>query len=107
MDQAELRQRLSNILLEEEREVIDWEAVDQMLDRLYQDLKGSECPHFVRHFITDSDIRAKDAIYGHHQRQEVRSYVETGKYEENKEVVWPLGCLTLAAGFFGLVFWLY
>ena len=71
MNTCDLRERLSVILAQEEQSVVDWAAVDQMLDRLSSDLKESAaaCPHFVWHFIADSDIRAKDPVYGNHQRQ--------------------------------------
>lgn len=106
MHTADLRQRLAAILNEEEREQVDWSTVDQMLDRLNGDLKASpECPHFVHHFISDGDIRAKDAVYGDHQRIEVRRFVDTGEHEEGIELIWPLSCLALAA-LGGLAFWL-
>lgn len=102
-----LRQRLAAVLLEEEREVVDWTAVDEMLNQLNDDLTKSspECPHFVRHFISDSDIRAKDKTYGEHQRLEVKRFVETGEYEDSKAVS-PLGCVALVAALAGLTFWL-
>ena len=85
MTSSDLRERLSVILAQEEQPVVDWAAVDQMLDRLSSDLKesASECPHFVWHYIADSDIRARDHVYGDHQRQEVRRFVDTGEYEES------------------------
>ncbi len=105
MHTSDLRQRLAAILGEEEREVVDWTIVDQMLDRLYEDLKGCEYPHSVSHFISDSDIRAKDAAYGDYQRLDIRRFVDTGEYEESKEAS-RFGCLALAAALGGLAFWL-
>lgn len=104
MDHDELRNRLAAILAEEEREVVDWAAVDAMLDKLAANLKDSEYPHFIGHFMSDSDIRAKDAVYGDHQRYEVRRFVETGEYMRSKEVS-PLGCLAVVAALGGLAFW--
>ena len=105
MHTLDLRQRLAAVLGEEERDVVDWTIVDHMLHRLYEDLKGCEYPHFVSHFIADSDIRAKDAVYGDHQRLEIRSFVDTGEFEESKEGS-RLGCWALAAAFGGLAIWL-
>jgi hypothetical protein len=104
MNMEELRQRLAAILDQEERGVVDWASVEAMFDRLDADLKDSECPHFVYHFISDSDIRAKDPVYGDHQRQEVRRFVETGEYVESKAVS-PLGCIAVMAALGGLAFW--
>lgn len=104
MDMEELRQRLATILDQEEREVVDWATVDAMFDRLDADLKGSECPHFVYHYISDNDIRSKDPVYGDHQRQEVKRFVETGEYVESKGVS-PLGCLAVVAALGGLALW--
>jgi hypothetical protein len=86
MDNSDLRERLSAILDQEEQKLVDWPAVDQMLDRLNQDLTtgSSQCPHFVWHFIADSDIRAKNAVYADHQRAEVRRFVETGKFVDSQ-----------------------
>ena len=107
MDTHELRQRLAAILMEEEREVVDWTAVNEMLNELNDDLtSGSpECPHFVHHFISDSDIRAKDNTYGEHQRLEVKRFVETGDFKDGKALS-SLGCVALVAALGGLAFWL-
>ena len=108
MNSSDLRERLSVILAQEEQSMVDWAAVDQMLDRLSSDLKesgASECPHFVWHFIADSDIRAKDPVYGDYQRQEVRRFVDTGEYEESEEAS-PLGCWLVAGLPGALAFWL-
>ena len=93
MDQSELRSRLGAILSEEERDVVNWTTVKRLIDDLYEDLEGSDCPHFVHHFLADSDIREKDLEYGDHQRVEVREFVETGEYVESEEgsCWWPLG----------------
>ena len=94
MNSSDLRERLSAILDQEEQTVVDWPAVEQMLDRLNRDLKEgpSECPHFVWHFIADSDIRAKDAAYAEHQRDEVRRFVATAEFEDSTAMR-PWGCL--------------
>ena len=107
MDVDELRRRLGAILSEEEREVVDWTTVSAMLDELAADVKGSEFPHFVHHFISDSDIRAKDPVYGQDQRQEVRRFVDTGGYDPDwdKEIR-PWGCIAAVVGIGGLMFWL-
>lgn len=105
MNQDELRNRLAAILVEEEREVVNWATVNAMLGKLAADLKGSEYPHFIGHFMSDSDIRAKDNVYGDHQRAEVTRFVDTGEYEESQAVS-PLGCWLVAAALGGLVSWL-
>lgn len=105
MNHSDLRQRLALILAEEDRDEVDWAAVDLMLGRLDHDLTGKEYPHFIGHFIAYSDIRAKDTDYGNHQRLEVRRFVDTGKYQESKEIFWPLGCVAILASA-GLAFWL-
>lgn len=107
MNNSDLRERLSAILDQEEQQLVDWSAVQQMLDRLNQDLKegSSECPHFVWHFIADSDIRAKDAVYADYQRAEVRRFVETGEFEDSEEVR-PWGCAAVALAVGALLFWI-
>ncbi len=106
MNNADLRERLAAILDQEEQQVRDWSTVDLMLDTLNRDLKKSsfECPHFVWHFIADSDIRAKDAAYGDHQRAEIRHFVETGEFQDSKEGRrWGCAAAVLPIG--ALVFW--
>lgn len=104
MDHSDLRQRLAEILAEEDREVVNWATVDELLDRLDRDLTGKECPRFIRHFIADSHIRAKDPDFAN-QRLEVRQFVDTGEYQESKEIVLPLGCVAVLA-LAGLGLWL-
>ena len=109
MNNADLRKRLAAILAREQQLVVDWTAVGQMADQLSHDLKagGSDCPHFVWHFLADSDIRAKDAVYGDDQRAEVRHFVETGEYDHDWDKgIQPWGCMAAVLGVGGLMFWL-
>jgi hypothetical protein len=109
-DNSELRKRLSAILDRADQPVVDWPAVDQLLDSSSRDLKeegASECPHFVWHFIADRDIRSKDAVYGDNQREEVRHFVETGEYDPDWDKgTGPWGCIAAVLTIGGLTFWL-
>ncbi len=108
MDTADLRQRLGAILREEERSDVDWEGVEGLCEELGQDLDGQadlNCPHIVYHFLSDADIRAKDADYGRGQRVEIRRFVETGECNDSKPVsAW--GCLAVIAAVGALLVWL-
>jgi hypothetical protein len=87
MDKATLRQRLGGILSEEDHSNVDWGTVDRLCEELLQDVKSHadlECPHVVFHFLTDADIRAKDAVYGKGQRVEIKRFVETGECKDSK-----------------------
>jgi hypothetical protein len=89
MDTATLRQRLTDILDEEERPSVDWNAVQTLCLRLSDDLDNHpnpDCPHIVYHFLSDADIREKDADYGRGQRVEIRRFAETGECNDSKPV---------------------
>lgn len=109
MDTKALRQRLGDILREEDRSDVDWELVKRMCEKLDQDLdsqSGVDCPNIVSHFLRDSDIRAKDADYGRGQRVEIRRFVETGECNDSKEVsAW--GCVAALAAIAVLLYWLF
>jgi hypothetical protein len=108
MDAIELRERLGEILREEARKEVDWATVERMCEKLDQDLaaqRGFECPHFVFHYLSDPDIRAKDDDYGGKQRAEVRRYVETGEYADSTEIS-PWGCLGVIIAVGALLFFL-
>lgn len=109
MDTAALRQRLSDILREEERPDVDWATVERMCEKLGQDVDGQpdlDCPHIVFHFLSDADIRAKDADYGRGQRVEIERFVETGECNDSKPVpAW--GCVAALAAIGALLFWLF
>ena len=95
MDATELRERLGVILREEERENADWETVGRMCRELPAVLPP-DCPHSVHHYLSDSDIRAKDKVYGSEQRAEIKCFVETGEYVDSQEVS-PWACLGVIA----------
>ena len=110
MDTTALRQRLGDILREEERSDVDWGAVERMCEELDQDLDGQpdlDCPHIVFHFLSDADIRAKEPDYARGQRVEILRFVETGECNDSKPVrSW--GCFAaLAAAIGALLFWLF
>jgi len=108
MHTAALRERLGNILREEERPDVDWEMVERMCEELGQDIRAQPdlgCPHIVYHFMSDADIRARDADYGRGQRVEIRRFVETGEFNDGEPVpAW--GCFAVLAAIGALLFWL-
>lgn len=109
MDTATLRQRLTDILDAEEGPTVDWNAVEGLCVRLSDDLRSdptAECPHVVYHFLSDADIRQKDADYGREQRLEIRRFAETGECNDSKPISGH-SCLFVAlAGVAALVIWL-
>jgi hypothetical protein len=111
MDTADLRQRLGAIIREEERSNVDWEIVERMCDDLWQalhDRAGLDCPHIVFHFLSDADIRAKDADYGRRQRVEIGRFVESGKCKDSKPVS-GRSCLAIVIAIVcvgALLFWM-
>ena len=109
MDTAALRQRIGEILAEEDRSDPDWAVAEALCEKLSRDLNvhsGPTVPHIVWHFLSDGDIRAKDADYGQKQRVEMKRFVETGECNDSKEVS-PLGCLVTTAVLAALLFWLF
>jgi hypothetical protein len=108
MDTATLRQGVTNILDQEERLDVDWVAVEGLCTRLADDLHNDpnpDCPHILWHFLTDADIRGKDAEYGRHQRFEIRRFAETGECSDSKPVS-GRGCLAIiGVALTALFFW--
>lgn len=89
MDTTTLRQRLTDILNYEERTIVDWDSVQRLCMNLYDDLDKNPdlaCPHIVYHFLSDADIRQKDADYGRGQRVEIRRFAETGECNDSMPV---------------------
>ncbi len=109
MEQTALRQRLGDILREEWRDDVNWEMVERMCESLYQSIDpqcDSACPHIVFHFLSDADIRAKNARYGQGQRVQIKRFVDTGECTDSK----PIHARNLAialAGTGALLFWLF
>lgn len=104
---TEIQARLAAILAAEEASSVDWPTVDRLCDELDRELDGSgeDVPEIVAHFLSDSDIRARDVRYGDAQREAIRTYLETGDYFDG--VALPRwGCLALLVVAGGVVVWL-
>lgn len=96
MTLSDIQGRLAEILAAEETRPVDWAAVDRLCEKLDSQLEVSEedVPEIVSHFLSDSDIRARDARYGNAQRDAIRTYLATGDYFDGVAVPrW--GCLVL------------
>ena len=102
----DIQARLSAILAAEETPSIDWPTVVRLCDELHRELDASseDVPEIVAHFLSDSDIRVRDARYGDNQREAVRTYLATGDYFEGVALPW-WGCLALLVVAGGLVIW--
>ncbi|RSV19363.1 hypothetical protein CA236_04870 [Sphingomonas sp. ABOLG] len=87
---------LAAILAAEEASSVDWPIVDRLCDELDRELyaSGEEVPEIVAHFLSDSNIRARDALYGDAQREAIRTYLETGDYFDGVAFPW-WGCFAL------------
>ncbi|HJO67878.1 MAG TPA: hypothetical protein QF469_21375 [Sphingomonas sanguinis] len=105
MDQDELRQRLADILLVEERQPVDWAEVERLALKLQSELPIDATPEAVHRYLDDADLRCRDDAYGMRQRQKVRRYVDQGEYDDGIPVPWWGCALVLLAGA-GLVRWL-
>lgn len=97
MTPGDIQAHLAEILAAEEALTVDWSIVDRLCDELNRQLEasGMDTPEIVAHFLSDSDIRARDARYGAAQRAAVRTYLSTGDYFDGVAVPW-WGCLALA-----------
>lgn len=96
MDVAHLQARLAEILEAEEGEHVEWARVEHLCLNLAEELDSQRntYPEAVAHYLSDSDIRARDPDYGDGQRAAVRQYLTTGEYDDG--VVIPLwGCVTI------------
>ena len=104
MTLGEIQARLAEILAAEEALQVDWTNVDHLCDELDRQIEASkeEVPEIVAHFLSDSDIRARDMRYGDAQRTAVRTYLSTGDYFDGVEVPW-WGCLALAVVVGGVI----
>ncbi len=107
MAPADIQIRLATILAAEKAPVVDWSAVDRLCDQLERDLGASsgDIPEIVAHFLSDSDIRARDAKYGEAQRDAIRTYLATGEYDDSVAVPW-WGCLALVVVVGGVIAWM-
>ena len=87
---------LAAILAAEEASSVDWSTVDRLCDELDRELdtSGEDVPEIVAHFLSDSDIRARDARYGDAQREAIRTYLKTGDYFDGVALPWWV-CLAL------------
>ena len=109
MSKVALRQRLGDIIRQEERADVDWETVELMCEKLVHDIAtqpDEDCPHIVSHFLSDADIRAKDSDYGRGQRVEIKRFVETGECNDSQPAS-SRGCVAALAVVGALLFWLF
>jgi hypothetical protein len=106
MATSDLQARLTRILAAEEAPIVDWPVVDRLCDELERDLDAcnDDIPEIVAHFVSDSDIRARDASYGETQRDAIRTYLATGDYFDGVAVPW-WGCFALVAAVGGVIAW--
>lgn len=103
---SNLQARLAEILAAEETRPVDWAAVDRLCEELDRQLEASEedVPEIVSLFLSDSDIRARNARYGNAQRDAIRTYLATGDYFDGVAVPrW--GCLVLVVVAGALFVW--
>jgi len=93
---SDIQGRLAAMLAAEEASSVDWSTVDRLCDELDRELdaSGEDVPEIVAHFLSDSDIRARDARYGDAQREAIRTYLKTGDYFDGVALPW-WGCLAL------------
>lgn len=106
MGHAELRVRLRPILEAEERG--EWPLVDQLADELDRELASGRfenSPEIVNHYLNDADIRQTDMSYGNSQRQQVRRFIETGKFPRSVGLPW-WSCATVASIGIALLAWI-
>ena len=98
--------RLAAILAAEEASSVDWSTVDRLCDELDRELGASreDVPEIVAHFLSDSDIRARDVRYGNAQREAIRTYLKTGDYFDGVALPW-WSCLTLLVVAGGVAVW--
>jgi hypothetical protein len=103
---SDIQGRLAAILAAEEASSVDWSTVDRLCGELDRELdaSGEDVPEIVSHFLSDSDIRARDARYGDAQRDAIRTYLKTGDYFDGVALPW-WGCLALLVVAGGVVVW--
>lgn len=109
MEMDALRREVRAILAAEESSPPNWLQVEQLtheLLRLLEADSNTECPEIVSHYLDDADIRARDEVYGAHQRATIRRFVETGEYINSTPMPWwtwaPVAVLVGS-----LVLWLF
>lgn len=103
---SDIQSRLAAILAAEEASSVDWASVDHLCGELDRELiaSGEDVPEIVGHFLSDSDIRARDSRYGEAQREAIRTYLKTGDYFDGVALPW-WGCLVLLVMVGGVVVW--
>jgi hypothetical protein len=103
---SDIQARLAAILAAEEAPLVDWPTVDRLCDELDRQLDASseDVPEIVAHFLSDSDIRARDGRYGDNQREAIRTYLATGDYFDGVALPW-WWCLVLPVVAGGVVVW--
>ena len=106
MTLSDIQARLADILATEEAPLVDWPTVDRLCEELDRQLEVSreDVPEIVAHFLSDSDIRARDTSYGDAQRDAIRTYLATCDYFDGVAVPW-WGCLAPMLVVVGVVVW--
>jgi hypothetical protein len=106
MVSSDTKTRLTAILAAEEASLVDWSIIDRLCDELdrHLDASSDDIPEIVAHFLSDSDIRARDSGYGGTQRAAIRTYLATGDYFDGVAVPW-WGCFALVAVVGGAIAW--
>ncbi len=75
-------ERLLSLPLDSKSEIDAWYAESQKLQReLPERFPDLEYPHEVWHFLSDADIRARDAGYRQYQEQIIRDYIRRARDE--------------------------
>ena len=106
MAPSDIQARLATILAAEEAPLVDWPTVDRLCNELDRAIEASseDVAEIVAHFLSDSDIRARDTRYGDAQREAIRTYLATGVYIDGVAAPW-WGCLAPLIVVGGLVVW--
>ena len=79
---ADQLERLSRLPLTTADDVAAWDhQAAQLQTELEQRFPRLEFPHAIHHFLTDSDIRARDAGYRERQERFIAEYVARVRQE--------------------------
>ena len=83
MTLAVLKADLQAILSLEERVSVDWRELEERCLKLRLRLSklglgDADFAHEIYHYLSDADIRRKDAVYAAAQRAELRKWLDDG-----------------------------